>query len=299
MITSERITKSNIRERAERVSERDGAARCFFGNFAVMHNFLNLNGTELHVIGNGKEEYLAVYKPSKKEYRFLFASPSQEFVSELLAERKCRYLASNFLAERTGKEFWIEESEMILDVDSVLRMEDHDFRKQYRRANRKNPPFEISSYEYGNDLADIVAFLETWRWSRTPEQNDIAIIENDLNFLASFGRDAFTRGVVIRHEDRIVAFCLYVGYFGGACTSVSSKILRGYESLGVVLTVEKCRAMKADGFNTAYLANMNNDFKKSLHWAGRTIALYAERIHKDEGMSFMTIPERYLNSVTR
>ncbi len=296
MITIERLTKSNSKEKLADIAKAHDITRCFFGNPYVMHSFLNLNGPFLCTISNGTETYLIVHKKMKNEYRFLFTTPRKEFVDELVKDEHARYIATNFLPERTGAEFWMDEEEMILDVDSIIGLGDHDFRKEYHRAMRKNPVFEISKYEPKRDIGDLVGFLEEWRWGRTDEQNDIAAIENDLNFLASWGKEVTTKGVVIRHEGHVIAYCLYVPYFDKTCTSVFSKILRGYESLGVVLTVEKCKAMKADGFDFAYLANLNNDFKKSLKWAGTTFTLYAERVYKDESMTFLHVPEKYLNS---
>jgi hypothetical protein len=105
-------------------------------------------------------------------------------------------------------------------------------------------------------------------------------------------------GVVIRHEEKVIGYCLYSDYFSNVCTGVFSKVLRGYENLGAVLTFEKCKSMLEKGFDFAYVANFNNDFKKSLaSWAGKETVIYSERIYKDENMTFASIPERYLNSI--
>lgn len=297
MITFERVTKANIQEKIAEIEKHYSITRCFFGNPFVMHVFLNLNGPEVFVAKNETEIYLIVMKRMKAEYRFLGKAPSEAFVEELKAQERVRYITTNLISELTGQEVWLDEEEIVLDVEKVLALADHDFRKQYRQAEKKNPQFDISSYDGEKDNSDVLVFLESWRNGRTEELNAIAMIENDLNFLASYGRDPKVKGVVIRHEGRVIAYCLYVPYFENVCTSVFSKILRGYENLGVVLTVEKCKAMKQDGFSHAYLANANNGFKKSLGWAGEKISVYAERVYKDEGMTFNNYPEKYLHSI--
>lgn len=298
MIFLERITKLTLKDKLVEIEKQYTLTKGFFGEYRVMHTFLNLNGPQLFFVYSEHEKYIAVFKQNKKEYRFLFKKPSDEFIKEFMEQEKPRYLAVNLLSERTGAEVWVEEKELILDVKKVINMEDHDFRKDYRRAMRKNPQFTISDFNYEEDTASILEFLENWRYGRSEEQNSMAMIENDLNFITTFGRDAFVYGVVIRHEEKIVGYCLYSHYFSNMCTGLFSKILRGYENLGVVLTFEKCKSMLEKGFDFAYVANLNNDFKKSLaSWAGEEITIYSERIHKDDGMTFPSIPERYLNSL--
>ncbi len=298
MITLERLSKLTLKDKLVELSALYPITKGFFGVFSTMHVFLNLNGPGLFFASNDNEKYIVVFKSNKKEYRFLFKKPSDEFIKEFMEQEQPRYLATNMLNERTGAEIWMEEKELVLDLEKLVSLADHDFRKDYNRAMRKNPPFEILPYHYHRDTADLLVFLETWRNGRTPEKNAIAAIENDLNFLTVFGREDFVYGVVIRHEGNIIAYCLYSDYLPEVCTGLFSKVLRGYENLGVVLTFEKCKSMMSNGFKFSYIANFNNDFKKSLaSWAGEEIAIYAERIYKDEGMTFASTPERYLNSM--
>jgi hypothetical protein len=298
MITLERITKLNLQEKLEEVSKLYEIRRAFFANFYTMHVFLNLNGPELYLISNENEKYISIYKSNKKEYRFLFKIPSEHFINEFMEQEKPRYLASNMLTVCAGKDVCSEEGELVLDVERVINLADHDFRKDYRRALKKNPEFEISEYNYKNDIADILEFLESWRYGRDEEKNNIAVVENDINFFTTFGRDVHVYGVVIRHENRVIAYSLYSSYFDQTCTGIFSKVLRGYTNLGTVMTFEKCKSMLKNGFKYAYVANFNNDFKKSLaSWAGEQITVYAERIHQDESMVFRSGPEQYLKSM--
>ncbi len=191
----------------------------------------------------------------------------------------------------------LSHEELVLDTQRVLDLGDHDFRKQYRRALRKNPAFTVSRYT-PRDIGDLVVFLENWRNGRTEEQNAIARIENDLNFLAAFGQESFVQGTIIRDDGKVIGYNIFVPYFGDACVSVFGKVLRGYENLGVFLTYEKCKAMHSAGFSQVYLSGMNTDFKKSMRWAGETISIVAERIYKGDRHNFRTTPEPYLDSLT-
>lgn len=299
MITLERITKATIKDRLAEVAKLYPIAKCFFAHPLIMHSFLNVNGPELWLASNETEKYIVVSKMTRIEYRFLFKKPSEAFIKELQEQSRATYLATNLLTERMGREFWLGEDEIIFDVEKILAMGDHDFRKQYNRALRKNPTFEVSRFDYDNDLPDLLVFLDTWRMYKVEQQKIFADIEKDMNFLASFGREDFVKGIVIRHAGRIISYCIYAHYFDSTCTSIFSKSLRGYENLGAFQTIEKCKAMKEDGFTHAYAANIVNEFKKSLHWAGEVITIYAERDYKDEGLRFGSTPERYLNSIAR
>lgn len=181
-----------------------------------------------------------------------------------------------------------------------MNLDNHDFRKEYHRAQRKNPVFSILPYSYERDVAGIIRFLEEWRHGRSEDQNQIARIENDLNFMAVFGTHPDTRGVVIRDGEKVIAYSIFAPYFKDACIGLFGKVLRGYENLGVVLTVEKCKEMHRLGFKYAYLANMKNDFKRGLLWAGKEIEVYSELWHENPGIKRggKITTEEYLNVMT-
>jgi hypothetical protein len=146
----------------------------------------------------------------------------------------------------------------------------------------------------------VIRFLEEWRHGRSEDQNQIARIENDLNFMAVFGTHPDTRGVVIRDGEKVIAYSIFAPYFKDACIGLFGKVLRGYENLGVVLTVEKCKEMHRLGFKYAYLANMKNDFKRGLLWAGKEIEVYSELWHENPGIKRggKITTEEYLNVMT-
>jgi hypothetical protein len=104
MITLERITKFNIQEKLAEAIPFDQMTRGFFGHYMTLGTFANLNGPELYLASNEKEKYIVLWKRMKREYRFLFRSPSQEFFDEFMDQYDPLFVAANLLPSPGTKE---------------------------------------------------------------------------------------------------------------------------------------------------------------------------------------------------
>lgn len=287
MIILERITKNNIEPLVSDFFKRYAIPENFFGHFSIIQTILNQDGKELFLVKDteNNKEFLALEK--QNNYRFFFREPSIDFIKNFVQEFKPRYISANILFKPSRSNTCsIAREEIVLDIEKILSMCHSSFRKDYSRAIRLNPKLSIKPFSYKDDVAGILTFLDEWRHSRSEKLNRFAYIENDLNFLVNYGRNNFVKGVIIRDGDKVIAYSLYVPYKENSCVSCYSKVLRGYEKLGVLLTVEKCKYMKEDSFSFMYLGGINNDFKKSLLWAGKTIELYAGELYTFSGMEF-------------
>jgi hypothetical protein len=268
----------------------------FFTHHIPLNSILNFSDRELYLAKNKEESHIVLYKKLRNEYRFLFSQPSNVFLVEFKDKHTSEYIGCNFLSSKVDKEIVGMEQEVILDIEKILSMDNAGFRKKYNRAMRLNPQFDISEYSYKNDLEGIIEFLESWKWTRSEFLNQFAHIENDKNFLKEYGSQPYVKGVIIRLENKVIAYCLYIPYYKkDICLSMYSKVLRGYENLGVVLTVEKCKSMKKAGFEAAFLGSINNDFKRSVVWAGKIIETKSCELYRSPEVKFRpgTTPEIY------
>ena len=296
MLNFERITKLNIEEKLKIFSERNTIPLNFFGHFAIIQSILNQTANQLFWVTDLNSDEIAFIVADYSDYRFMFKEPSDIFLEKFIEEKKPHYISANILPNPSSKNICnAEQEELIVDIDKILSLSDKSFRKDYNQSVKNNPTFKITDFDYKRDVADLLIFLDEWRYSRTDEQNQFARIESDLNFLVNYGHNKDIFGVIIRDVEKIIAYCIFAPYTKNTCTSFFSKILRGYKNLGTFLTVEKCKSMKESGFSEYYIGSINNDFKKSLIWASKTIKMYHAELYSMEDIKFKN-RERFLTS---
>lgn len=293
------LTEQRFLEITEDWKGRGIAPISFFFSFPILDMLFNHRSFELFEIEWKGELYVLYHKKKKNEFRFLFREPTQELVDHLLQTTGTTYVAANVLpSEPTRHAVSNCSDELIVDIDRVVALETKKVRHDYRRAIAKHPELRVSPYSPEHQDA-IKVFLAAWRETRTPEQNQFALTENDLRFLEIYGNSETTHGVTIWDGDRIVAYALFIptDYDKTICISAFSKILRGYPDLGMFLAVEKYRAMQTRGFKRALLGSINNDFKKHFIPLGTLLSTYGAQLYAEPGMRFRVSAEGYLGAL--
>ncbi|HRH30688.1 MAG TPA: hypothetical protein PK886_01295 [Candidatus Paceibacterota bacterium] len=301
MINFERVTKFNIEEKIQILGQNFLDKGQFFGSVVVLETFLNRNNKELYIASDTKNNYLVLFKVLKNEYRFLFSEPNEDFLNKFKEQFDPRYIGVNLLNNKSKNNICGIDQELTLDVDKIISSEDAGFRKDLNRSFKYNQNIVVSKYSYEKDIGDLLKFLEEWRFARSDDANKYAFIENDLSFLVGYGGESYVKGVIIRDnsKNKIIGYCLFIPQTKDLCISVYSKVLRGYENLGVLLTFEKCKYVKEEGYKKLNLGSINNDFKKSLEWAGNLKEVFSTEIYRFSQMKFKNTPEEYSTLLLR
>ena len=271
----------------------------FFSSFYPLHTFLNYGSNQLKSLNFNGKDYLLLHKLEKKEYRFLFINPEKGLFEEFEKEFFPRYVGLNLLQAESDLKVKSNTDEILVEVSKIASLEDKKIKHDYNLAKKHNPDLLVESYVYDKHIGRILEFLENWRYTRTDKQNSYARVENDLQFFTSFGRAEKTKGIVILDKEKIIGYSIFTSHDleKSSCISLFSKVLRGYKYLGMFLAVEKAREMKKEGYNTAYLGSVNNDFKKHFFSLGEKLMLYSAELYRSEKMILRVSPEEYSNII--
>jgi len=283
-------------ERFNKIIYNNERKNSFFFDFKLLDTFFNHRGFELYEISSKEKSYIAYFKKEKKEWRFLFQEPDQELIDSLITE--ATYIGVNFLSQKPGiyGEIMDSSEELIIDIEKVVKLENQKIRHDYRRSSAKNSHLVVQEYA-PEQREKIKDFLEQWKNVRSDEQNKIALIENDVRFLDQYGTLDSVKGIVVFDRDVVVAYALFIPSIieKESCTSVFSKVLRGYTDLGMFLAIKKYHHMQQLGFKKAYIGSINNDFKKHFVSSGKLITTWGSQIYKSPGTTFKKSAQAYVN----
>lgn len=272
----------------------------FFTSSLILDTYYNKSKFKLGIINYKNEDYLFFTKLHRKEYRFLFKEPTPKLVELINKKHNLDYIASAFVL---GKDFKHTESDIIFCEEEVvlnlknLLSEKNSVYKDYVKSAKKNKNLKVEKYNYSLHIDDLLKFIEKWKSTRSDDQNKYANTTNDLIFLSTFGADEKVKGVIIKDGENIIAYNLYTlnDLNNKECISAFSKVLRGYDNLGLILKIECIKSMLENSFEKVNIGDINNDFKKRLATHGEIIKLYAKKLYKNENFDLKMSEKEWLS----
>ncbi|GEM_PF-4430808 len=250
----------------------------FFYPPYTLITWLTHQNKTLYIADIGNEKNLIVHKEKNNDIRFLFSEPSEALLVQITNHFNPRFIATNELVTvPVHVNNYIENIELLIDVDAVVNLVDKDIEKAYAKCHAKHSHLEVE--RYGNEHAESVRmFLEEWSHSRTEEKNKFANTANDAHFIELYANTPAAVGLVIKDDAKVVAISFFVPAMDGKAIAVINKCLRGYTQLGVFTFVERAKMMSSSGFKKAYIGAINNDFKKKFIANGETRKIFSREI---------------------
>lgn len=259
------LDKNSLKYFLEGFFTKNNIPYCFLKSYYTLEIYFNKIINRLHSFTFKGEDYLVVKKINKRDYGFLFKKPNNECLKAFIEQFKPNYVAGHYLhTSHLSADTQIHTIAKEVMCDTNIFSQDSDLRKELNQAKRINVGVFSEDFIYEKHVGDLLLFLEEWRYSRTNEQNFYAKIENDLNFIITFGHDEKIKIILLRDRERrnkIIGFNLFIIEENNQSISVLSKILRGYNNLGTFLKFSSYEKMKSLGINRVYLGGINNEFK--------------------------------------
>lgn len=191
----------------------DIPAETFFSSVICLNTFLNHGNLSLYVADNGNEKRIISYREHPggfgRDARILFykKKDDHDLIQAIKSFFNPELIVYNLVMDQVSDLF---KQEIIIDVSKIALLVDKNIRKKYKYFEKKHPNIFVKRYDHDKDYKKTVSFLKNWKNIRSPNQNAIARIENDLYFLDNYGNNELVDGIIVHDVDKVIGISFFV-----------------------------------------------------------------------------------------
>lgn len=179
-----------------------------FANFFVLDVYLNKLVNRLYKVDFKGKEYLVLKRTFRREYRFLFKEPTKEMLEEFISTFEPNYISVHFLIQAKEGEGKLIKAEKEIVSSTNLQDLDSNIRRKHKKSIQENFSLVSEIFDYSKHIADLLSFLDEWRYARGEEKDLWARVENDFNLLSAFGSKHLLQGIVVKDVEKSKVSCL-------------------------------------------------------------------------------------------
>jgi hypothetical protein len=242
------------------------------------------------------------------DVRILFQEGESDdvLVQEIHNQMHPSYIAYHFVPEKPEKESYVVREDLESDVDTVASY------AESQQGDKKHPSKEYALFKKEHPhityvqatpkhYEEIEFFLTEWCDTAYQRTQAISDAQNDRNLIDRYLQSDEVIGGLIMEGDKVIGIEFHSPHPANPqeiAVGLVRKNLRTFNGIGNFLTIERAKALKAQGFKKILTGGTENEtqkkFKQKFQTDGQTHQSYAYEVYND---GTFQEPQSYLRDI--